>query len=246
MVGTGCEEAFVSNVGVGGNGKSKFVSALAHVLGDYCVGVPYETLIATKFTNSGSGQSEDTARLAGARMVMASENNQQVRLDEAKIKRLTGRNTITARMMHKGFFDFIPVFTLWLESNDDPKIIGCDDGIWRRIKKVEWKAQIADSLKDKNLDSKLEAEASGILNWMLSGCMEWQRIGLDEPEAVKKATKEYRQNEDVLQQFIDECCERGAVETKSSSLYTTRCMRNGRRETTNFASIRGSSSPSWN
>ncbi len=48
---------------------------------------------------------------------------------------------------------------------------------------------------------------SGILNWALEGCLEWQKEGLDIPDEVKRATEEYRVEMDVLGEFLTACCE---------------------------------------
>jgi putative DNA primase/helicase len=60
--------------------------------------------------------------------------------------------------------------------------------------------------RDKTLPAKLQAEMSGILNWALQGCREWQESGLRPPQEVLAATTEYREESDVLADFLKECC----------------------------------------
>jgi len=51
---------------------------------------------------------------------------------------------------------------------------------------------------------KLDAEASGILNWMIEGCLEWQVLAL--PDSMREDTQAYRHEQDVVGRFIDEEC----------------------------------------
>ena len=73
---------------------------------------------------------------------------------------------------------------------------------------------------DKNLKYKLMSEAPGILNWMIDGCLKWQRDGIFIPLEMQQAVSEYRTEMDVVQQFLNECCEEipGAM-VSASDLY---------------------------
>ena len=62
---------------------------------------------------------------------------------------------------------------------------------------------------DIELDAKLAAEASGILGWMVEGCLRWQQEGLNPPPAVVAATEEYFKDEDFFSSFVDYCCNTG-------------------------------------
>ena len=68
---------------------------------------------------------------------------------------------------------------------------------------------------------KLKAEAPGILQWMIEGCLEWERNGLKPPQVVKESTEEYLGAEDSLQQWIDECCDMGPYFATSKALFTS-------------------------
>jgi putative DNA primase/helicase len=52
------------------------------------------------------------------------------------------------------------------------------------------------------LSEKLIAEASGILNWMVEGCLLWRKEGLLPPESVRRAVADYRSEEDILKDFL--------------------------------------------
>lgn len=194
--------------GTGANGKSTFLETLRWVLGDYSQTADFSSFLAS----NGQPVRNDLAKLNGARFVTASESDGGKRLDETVIKQLTGGDSITARFLYSEHFEFTPQFKLWLGTNHKPTIRGQDEGIWRRIKIIPFPVSIPLEQQDHNLRDKLKQEASGILNWALGGLAQWQAKGLDEPETVKGATKEYRTDQDVLAHFIATRCIEGADE----------------------------------
>jgi len=52
----------------------------------------------------------------------------------------------------------------------------------------------------------VEAEGSGILNWLIAGCLDYHKHGFIEPECVTMAVNEYRCEEDQIGAFLEECC----------------------------------------
>jgi putative DNA primase/helicase len=185
--------------GGGSNGKSTFVQAIREMLGEYACAAPRELL----FERKGSGEhATELARLYGKRMVACSEIGEHTILDEAKVKDLTGGDAISARRMREDYWDFRPTHTLFISGNHKPTVRGNDHGIWRRIRLVPWTVQVEKEAIDKDLPEKLRRELPGILRWCVQGCLEWQRIGLHEPDDVIEATKEYRSESDALGQFL--------------------------------------------
>jgi putative DNA primase/helicase len=87
--------------------------------------------------------------------------------------------------------------------------------------------------QDGSLRDKLRVEMSGILNWALEGCIEWQREGLGEPEEVRLATEEYREDMDTFAEFLAECCVLGEDEWVQTSqlkrAYSGWCVEAGQR-----------------
>jgi putative DNA primase/helicase len=134
---------------------------------------------------------------------VASETERRVKLAEASIKNLTGRDRITCRRLYENAWEFEPSHSLWLQTNYLPEIAGRDHGIWRRIRVVPWLTTFrpAEGQGHADLDAVLAAEAPGILRWAVEGCLAWQREGLQEPEAVIRATLAYRSQEDALSRF---------------------------------------------
>jgi putative DNA primase/helicase len=153
-----------------------------------------------------------------------------------EMKDLCGGEKLQARRMREDFWEFDPTHKLVMLTNHKPKVTGTDAGAWRRLRLVpfratywnpddhpDWEAEGLDPAKrqDKQLDGKLRAEATGILAWLVRGCLDWQREGLTLPEQVQAATAEYRDSEDVLAQFIAERCVTGGthLRCKLSELY---------------------------
>lgn len=188
--------------GHGRNGKNIFMEAIAGVLGDYAMNCPSSMFVQKQ----GSNIPNDVARLKGARFVSASETNHNVNMDEELIKQLTGNKIITARFLNKEFFDFEATFKIFLATNHKPNIRGTDTGIWSRIHMIPFKMTVTPETEDKQLSKKLEAEYSGIFNWMIEGYNQWQKQGLNVPEVIREATQLYREEEDDLGQFIKSEC----------------------------------------
>lgn len=203
MTGDITDQSMYFLYGGGKNGKSTFINTVKDILGDYARQTNKETFIS-KETN-GSANS-DVARLAGSRFVSAVESNEGEKLDESIVKQITGGESIIARFLHKDYFEFDPQFKVFFTTNHKPIVKGTDEGIWRRIKLIPFLAFIPEEKRDAKLPVKLKEEASGILNWMVEGCLMWQREGLKPPSTIEASGKEYREEMDLLLPFIIESC----------------------------------------
>jgi putative DNA primase/helicase len=178
-----------------------FLEILQRLAGEYSVAARTETIVHSR----GSGIPNDIARLKGARLVCINEVEDGQRLKESLIKDLTGGDTISARFLHREFFDFRPQFKLWIRGNHKPQIRGTDDGIWRRIHLIPFTVTIPPGERDGDLLWKLESELPGILAWAVQGCLDWQRNGLQPPAQVLDAVSEYRSEMDVIGEFLEDC-----------------------------------------
>lgn len=204
--------------GGGRNGKSTFLETVREMIPDYAARVP--TKMLTVKEHGAEGIPNDLARLKGVRYVTASETAEGRRLDEALLKDITGRETITARFMRAEWFDFVPQFKLWLSTNHKPQIRGTDDGIWDRIALIPFDLRVEPHQEDRALPAKLRAELPGILAWAVRGFREWQANGLGQAEAVEKATRDYRSEMDWLADFLTACCvEHPTATTPAKALY---------------------------
>jgi putative DNA primase/helicase len=189
--------------GLGKNGKSTFVGILRKLLGNY----GHKTTTDTFLTKDrGGGIKEDLANLQGKRFVVASELEDGKRLAVVLIKEMTGGETISADRKYEHQFEFMPTHKIWLSGNHKPVITDTTYSIWRRFKLIPFTVTISDKERDNNLPQKLEKELPGILAWAVRGCLDWQLNGLGDPADVIEATEAYRIDQDVLGEFIEDCC----------------------------------------
>ena len=189
--------------GNGQNGKSTLFECIMDLLGDYAQSAAPGLIIQKKERSA----TNDLARLAGVRFVTCTETGELDRLDEERVKRLTGGDRITARYLHQEFFDFSPSHKLWLITNHMPEVRGTDTAIWRRLRKIPFLYTVPDTDKDPGLNEKLKEEYEGILAWLVKGCLEWQEQGLKEPSIVVSSTQEYKEEADSVGQFVINCVE---------------------------------------
>jgi len=208
LTGSTDEDCFMFLSGSGQNGKTTYTEALRRVLGDYASVLDIETLLQT-YSHGGEAPKPQLAGLFGKRYVVAGEIPENRKLNEALVKNLTGGDPIKARFLHRNPFEFEPTHKLWMYGNFAPKIVGTDLAIWRRVRKIPFSVTISAELRRDRSEvlAEFAEEAPGILAWMAEGCLRWQKEGLRMPEPVARATREYRTEQDVLQQFLDERCE---------------------------------------
>ncbi|MBP7568757.1 MAG: hypothetical protein KBA95_01735 [Acidobacteria bacterium] len=201
LTGVTSEQVLFLEHGVGANGKGTKANVVRHVLGDYADNLQFATL---EFQTRGGGIPNDLAALVGRRYVTAAETNEGQRLNEARIKSLTGGDPITARFLHAEFFTFRPAAKFWLQFNHKPVVRDNSHGFWRRIRMIPFGQSFP---VDGTLEPTLMAEGPGVLAWMVRGCLAWQERGLEAPAVVQEVTDTYRADSDVLGQFVDEALE---------------------------------------
>lgn len=216
LTGDTREQCIVVCWGTGANGKSTLLGTLHDVLADYAAEADADSFMERKH----EGIREDIAALDGARFVSATETSDGKRLSEALVKKMTGGERLRARRLYENGYVFLPQFKVWLATNHKPEIRGGEHAIWRRIKLLPFNVTIPRDEWDTDLRAKLRAEAPGILAKAVRGCLEWQRTGLREPEAVTAATDAYRREMDVLGDWLeDRCILRPGAETAAKALY---------------------------
>lgn len=205
MTGSTKEQKAWFFVGDGSNGKSLLLQIINEVLGDYAATSSAELLLDKK---TQSANLSEVARLKGIRTVITSESKLGDKLNESAVKSLTsGNDKITARFLYANEFEFYPKMKVFMATNHEPIIRGTDNGIWRRIVKVPFRRIFKEDEQDKELIDKLRQEKSAILNWLVEGCLKWQKEGLKEPECIKNEIKEYRTEMDLVATWMEECCE---------------------------------------
>jgi putative DNA primase/helicase len=204
LVGRVLEHVLALLTGIGRNGKGVFYGAVSNTLGDYA-----KAAEPNLFMHKDGGHPTGEMDLLGVRWVVVSESDKGRRLAEATVKRLTGGDKIRARKMRQDFVEFDPSHTAALVTNHLPKVSGDDPALWARLRVVPFDVVIPVEERDKRLPEKLELEADAILAWALAGWAEYQKRGLDEPDAVLKATADYQTQSDTVARFVAERCQTG-------------------------------------
>ena len=202
LTGSVREQVLFLCYGTGSNGKSVFLDMLRNVLGDYAMNIPFTVLELQQRPSL----TNDLASMAGRRLVTSSETNESTRLNEARIKALTGGDPITARFLYSESFTYEPVAKFWLAVNHLPRVRDDSYGFWRRVRVLPFNEQFTGDDADKGLPFKLLEELPGILNWGVQGALNWRLVGLAPPSAVMTATQAYRKDNDELDGFVADCC----------------------------------------
>ena len=203
LTGSTAEQCMFIMIGDGANGKSTFINIIDQLLGTYGTTAAAQTLVAQGGTSIG----DDLVDLAGARLITVSETEEGQSLAEAKIKQMTGGDTLKGRPLYGSYVEFKITGKLWLATNSLPQINNSDHGIWRRIMAIPFNRTFTAQEQDKALQSKLMVELPGILNWALKGCLEWQQEGLNPPSVIEEQVAEYKSSMDSISQFLRDECE---------------------------------------
>lgn len=215
LTGDSSEQILPVFFGAGANGKSVLLDTLAGLMGDYATDAPPYLLTEGKH----SEHPTEIADLMGRRLVVASETEDGAAFRMQLVKRLTGDTTLKGRYMHQDYFSFPRTHKLVLVSNNRPRVREDSEAVWRRLRLVPFDVVIPPAERDPRLLAKLRAERPGILAWLVTGCLEWQREGLGESEEVTRATGAYRAAEDQIGRFIDDCCDVDENTPRDSSAF---------------------------
>ncbi len=214
------------------NGKGTLCESVLKVLGDYGCSSRAET-IAMKVSSNSSAPSEDVARLSGVRFVNIPEPSKGMVLDAAKVKAMTGNDTINARFLHENSFDFKPQFKIYVNANFLPVINDMTLFSSDRIVIIPFERHFDESSRDTTLKTqfaKSEAQ-SAILNWLIEGYKLLKAEGLSAPDCVKQAVTKYQHDSDKTTQFVEECLIKDEFsEVLTSNVYTRYqhwCRENG-------------------
>lgn len=199
LTGLTTEQVLFFLHGAGSNGKGVLTNTLRHVLGDYGHALAFA---AIEHDPRPGAASNELAALLGRRFVVSSETSEGRRLDEGRVKWLTGSDPIRARFLYTESFEFVPAAKFWLAANHKPIVRDDSMGFWRRLRLIPFSQTFP---IDQTLAATLTEEGAGILAWAIRGCLTWQRETLDPPPAVViDATRQYREDSDTLGSFIAE------------------------------------------
>lgn len=234
-------EALVIAYGEGRNGKSTFWNTIARVLGTYSGNMSADTLTVGCKRNV----KPELAEAKGKRMIIAAELEEGMRLNTSNVKQLCSTDEIYAEKKYKAPFSYVPTHTLVLYTNHLPRVGAIDQGTWRRLIVIPFNAKIEGKADIKNYSDFLFKTAGGaVLSWIIEGAK--RVIASDykivQPKVVQDAIQKYKENNDWLAHFLDDCCEVGDdFEAKSGEFYNayrSYCLQMGEytRSTTDFYS----------
>lgn len=212
LLGSPREDVIVIPFGNGSNGKSTVLGTIRKVFGGYARTASAATFLEDGKNSNAGGPREDVLRLRGARFVYVGEPDENSVLREGFVKTMTGGDPMPARGVNaKATVEVIPTWVPVMPTNHRPIIKGDDYAIWRRIMTVPFlvkfdkERQASDGGADINREERLIAEADGILTWLVEGALEYQRMGLGVPEPVKAAKDAYKEDMDLLRDWLEEC-----------------------------------------
>jgi len=190
--------------GPGANGKNVFLDTLVGIMGPYAEEAP-DGLITVR---QGDEHPTEIADLHGKRLVVASETEEGRKMRIGLVKKITGNRYLKGRFMRCDYFQFERTHKTVLVTNNRPIVTEPSNAIWRRLRLIPFTVTIPEAKQDKHLTDKLVGEWPGILAWAVRGCLDWQKRQCDLafPEAVQRATEDYRADSDHVGDFIAECC----------------------------------------
>jgi putative DNA primase/helicase len=228
ITGLAIHHLFIILFGAGRNGKGTLLETIRAVLGDYAFKTESELLLEQKSARMAGSPNSGVLSLRGRRIVWASETSDGRRLNAGRLKELVGGDTLNARpIFGKHHVQFEPSHLLLLLTNNKPSAPASDYALWQRVNLIPFEKAFVSEPKAPNeykadpyLCEKLKDEASGILAWLVKGCLAWQREDLNPPDIVKAATNEYRSDEDTIGHFIEERCSLNAdYQVRAGELY---------------------------
>lgn len=203
LTGSTQEQVLAFVHGPPATGKTVFIDTLGGLFGTY-----HQTAAANTFASASKDRHPaDLAKLAGARLVTASETQEGRAWDTQRVKVLTGGDRVSARFMRQDFFTYQPQYQIIIVGNSEPEVKGVDEALMRRLHIVPFENR-PDEI-DRLLTDKLKDEWPGILAWCIDGCLEWLEDGLTPPPVVVDRTEAYRKEEDPVGLFLEHQCETG-------------------------------------
>jgi putative DNA primase/helicase len=194
-------------LGRGGNGKSKALNLVQAM-----VGAEYKSAVELSQLDNRFQQSH----LDGKLINVMSETSTDGAMPDATIKKIISGETLTAEHKFKDAFNFRPTCKLWLATNHLPSTNDFSDGLFRRFTILQFPNRFDDRPDvDTELDAKLKAEVSGVLNFCLDALASvYDRNGLTTPASGTEIAKSWRLSSDQVAQFLDEA----VVEERTASM----------------------------
>ena len=198
----------------GRNGKGSLLQTCEKILGRYAHTFPSEMLLLQRNAPSSSAASPELANLQGVRLAIFSEIDRKRHIDAAKVKNLSGRDTIPCRRLFSNVdLAIIPTHTMIIQTNYKPKAPSDDEALWKRMVVVPFKAEVVENPEklhhrqlDPTIKDRLLQEREAILAWLIEGARRYLSEGLEIPLSIRNETQLYRDENDGISAFIEQCC----------------------------------------
>jgi putative DNA primase/helicase len=193
-------------------GKTTFVNAFTEALGQYA-----GTMNLSLFRDFQDEKPRpDLFKGLGKRLLAASEASAEWHLHGDQVKRLTGGDTIKARLLNSNTYaERKPAFAPWIATNVVPHFHGIDKALYRRLVFIPWRQTVAEGAEDFTISLALSSAEGrcAVLAWAVAG---WELYradgGLREPQAVQEATHKLLGEMSDLDRFLREMTTQGASE----------------------------------
>ena len=220
MLGTSQQAVFPILTGSHGrNGKSTLFGILHELLGDYAGTFSSSLIVRSKYSDNGESATPAKMKFYGSRLMYSSEISKSESLNVESINSLTGRDMMSGRNLHQNTKEWSPTHTMFLLCNDLPYADGTVDAFWRRACIIPFELTFVENPKRNferkaniNIRRDLMQNTSGILNWLILGLKNYQKVGLQIPEQCRRATSDYQESEDILGQCLKQICVFGSDE----------------------------------
>lgn len=188
-------------------GKTTFVNAFNTALGQYA-----GTMNLSLFRdNQDEKPRPDLVRGLSKRLLSASEASAEWYLHGDQIKRLTGGDPVTARLLYSStYVSRKPAFTPWVATNAMPHVKGNDKALGRRLVRIPFDIVIDEGAEDYKIPVALESREGreAVLAWAVRGWELYREDGrIEPPAAILEATKKMLGELSDLDVFLNEVCD---------------------------------------
>lgn len=215
LLGDADQRAMFILYGPSGTGKSTMLETVNEIFGTYGTTAQAGTF---KMSRNEKAPNNDLHELRGRRFVTTSETAENASFDEDLLKRVTGRDKVRSRALYQESVEWTPELTLWLATNNPPRLNSDDNAIWSRVKLIPFQTVFLGEGQVFDYARKyLIPEAAGILDWLLRGLADFQAHGLGEPAALAEYAREQRMASDSVARFVTDKLSDGSLRNDPDS-----------------------------
>ncbi len=218
LYGDSGRELFHVHAGKGGtasNGKSRFFGVLEAVLGQY-IRKTQVSILTAKNREEASRPQPEYAYWRGRRMLYVTEPEHSECLHSGIVKDLTGGERICFRQLYSNtYVTFKPMFSWHMMTNEAPKLDGTDDGMRRRMRKIDYISRFVEEsdVDEQCHEYKIDDTIFRELEKSIALRMAFMRHLLDHfdmkyafemPDSIRKTCECYIKENDGVAQFVEE------------------------------------------